>query len=138
MNFRMPIIGLCLIWIAPVGTAVGSTAEEIRALIGDVEIKSALLFTANRSFHTSVCSAPYKHEGYASVNSRLEYGSLSPADQEGYEAGLIAQARANNSILELARSDAQKLGMCLSVEEALDNYIIAFMEEHPHLFEKIR
>ena len=118
--------------------AVGTSAEtqsEIRAIIGDIDLVEASLFTANRAFYQMICP-PYDYEHLATLVSRLEYGSLTSEERGRYEAILTSQSKGNLALKEQIETEAQERDICRSLKIEIGEYIIAFRERYPGLLER--
>lgn len=125
---------LCAAALFAADETKAQTQSEIYALIGDIDLIQSSLFTANRAFHQVLCPA-YKYEHFGTVVSRMEYGSLTSDEKEKYDSIVAAQSNGNLALIGQISSTAQQEEICRSLSIAMGEYILAFREKHPELFE---
>lgn len=110
--------------------------EEVRKLLGQpVSMAEAAVLGAARASHSDLCGGPTEFEGHASVVSRLQYGSLGPADRDRLAVMMTRQHGSNAAIYETLDDDA-KIAFCSGLASTVLAKTAEFVEAHPHLFEQ--
>ncbi|WP_156317325.1 hypothetical protein [Cypionkella psychrotolerans] len=134
MPSRLTAIAALLVTTLSAAPACADTQAEIRNILGDIVLLDAALFTANRAFHKMICP-PYRFELHATTVSRLEYGALTSNEKAEYEVMLKTQMEGNLAIKRELVTEAQVRGVCGGLGAAMDDYILAFHDKHPELFD---
>lgn len=134
MPSRLTAAAALLVTTLFAADACADTQADMRAILGDIVLPDAALFTANRAFHKMICS-PYRFELHATTVSRLEYGVLTSNEKAEYEVMLKTQMEGNLAIKRALVTEAQVRGVCDALGAAMGDYILAFHDKHPELFD---
>lgn len=111
-----------------------STPAEIQKMLGEpVRIQDAALFAASHGSFKNFCGTPLEFAGHINMIGRLEFGSLTPPDQETYKSIMLAQYQSNLEIWESLDGSAQK-DFCRGLESSLNSRTADFITRHPALF----